>query len=132
MEYKDKSYEELVKEENRLRKKYEEIEDDCAKKGLPYEEFCNQSRDVKEKLYYIGKYKRTKQDPVVEYGKEWKGDLMEIEKFIALCKNDSIDDNDGYGFYATETSKSDVIIVPSDVKENIIREDFSHVIWFEK
>ena len=41
-------------------------------------------------------------------------------------------DSDGYGYYATESAKSDVHIMPSDVIENIIRDDFSHVIWFNK
>lgn len=103
-----------------------------CQKGLSYEEFCNQSRNVKEKLYFIGKYKRLKQDPTVEYGKEWQGETIELENFIKLAKSGSIEDSDGYGYYATETSKSDILIMPSDVKENLIREDFSHVIWFEK
>lgn len=40
MEYKEYSYSELVKEENKLRKKYDEIENDCAKKAFLMRNFA--------------------------------------------------------------------------------------------
>ena len=55
-----------------------------------------------------------------------------IEEFKKLVMDGALTDTDGSGLYATETSTSDVEIVPSDVEENLIREDFSHVMWFNK
>ena len=85
-----------------------------------------------EGLYFIDKHKRLRQDPIVEYGKEWKGDTYTLEEFKKMAKSKILTDEDGYGYYATESAKSDVEIYPSDVLENLIREDFSHVIWFNK
>lgn len=132
IDYSAKTYEELQREQDRLSERYDEIMDECSKEGLPYSEFCERAHDVKEKLYFISKYMRLKQEPVIEYGKEWKGDTYTLEEFKNMCKSDVLMDSDGFGEYATETSKSDVEILPSDVKENLIRNDFPYVIWFNK
>ncbi len=132
MKYANKSMTELLKEEERLKARYKEIEDQCLKDGLPFSDFEKKAEKEAESLYFIDKYKRLKQDPIVEYGKEWKGDTYTLEEFKALAKSKALMDSDGYGYYATETSKSDVYIMPSDVIENILRNDFSHVIWFNK
>lgn len=122
----------LNKEEERAEAKYNAIQDDCVKKGLSFEEFQKLVKDEAEKLYFIGKYKRLLQDPIVEFGKEWKGDLYTLEEFKKMARDGSIVDDDGYGYYATELGKSDVMIYPSDITENLIREDFTHVIWFNR
>ena len=131
MNYSEKSYSELCREESKLRIKYNEIEDDSVRNGLSFDAFTEKSKDVAEKLYFISKFKRLKQDPNVTYGKEWNGITLTLDKFKTLVLNDAYTDEDGYGYYATETSKSDVIIKPSDVSENLIRTDFTYVIWFE-
>lgn len=132
MDYKDMTVEQLDREKERLKNKYNEIEDQCIHDGLSWDEFCKKAKKEKEGLYFIDKYKRLKQDPAVEYGKEWKGDTLTLEEFVRKCKNKEFVDEDGVGYYATESAKSDVKIFPSDVEENLIREDFSHVIWFNK
>lgn len=132
MKYANKSIAELLKEEERLKARYEEIKDQCLKDGLPFSDFEKKAEKEAESLYFIDKYKRLKQDPIVEYGKEWKGDTYTLEEFKALAKSKTLIDSDGYGYYATESAKSNVYIMPSDVIENIIRDDFSHVIWFNK
>ena len=132
MKYARKTIQELLKEEERLEARYNEIEDQCLKDGLPFSEFEKKVKDIAEDLYFIDKYKRLKQDPVVEYGKEWKGDTYTIEEFKSMARSKMLMDSDGYGYYATESAKSDVHIMPSDVIENIIRDDFSHVIWCNK
>ena len=58
--------------------------------------------------------------------------MYTIEDFKEMCEAEVLMDSDGFGEYATETSKSDVEILPSDVKENLIRNDFPYVIWFNK
>jgi len=130
-DYSKKTYKELLNEEKHLEYEYSVIEDDCAKKGLPYNEFCEKAHDVKENLYFLSKYKRLKADPTVTYGKEWKGETMEFEQFKQKCQNSYFTDDNGIGFYATKEAKSDIQIIPSDILENIYRNDFTHVIWFK-
>ena len=132
MEYSDMDMNALNREEERLRDKYKTIEEDCLKKGLSFEDFQKAAHEEAEGLYLISKYKRLLQDPIVEYGKEWKGDLLTMEAFKKMVNANMLTDYDGFGYYATETSKSDVQVYPSDVLENLIRDDFSHVMWFNK
>ena len=132
MDYKKATIEELLKEEENAEKKFDEIQDQCVKEGKSFDEFCKLAEKEREKLYLISKYKRLRQDPIIEYGKDWKGTLYTIEEFKEMALNGSLTDQDGSGLYATETSTSDVEIVPSDVVENLIREDFSHIMWFNK
>lgn len=132
MDYSKKTYDELVKEESILDDDYEKISDECAKEGLSYKEFSDKVKPVKEKLYFISKYKRLKQTPIIEYGKEWKGELYTLEKFISMVRNGGFIDDDGWGYYATDMTKSDINIYPSDISENIYRTDFTHIIWFNR
>lgn len=132
MNYENKTYEELLREEERLNERYTEISDTCAQEGLSFSEFKERVKPIKEKLYFISKYKRLKQTPTVEYGKEWRGDIFTLEKFIELVNDGGFTDFDGYGYYATEDAKSDVYIYPSDIREKIYRSDFTNIIWFNK
>ena len=130
MDYSNKTYKELVKEEDELKEEFNLMLDSCAKEGLSFLEFCDRAKDIKEKLYFVSKYKRLKQTPTVEYGKEWRGDIFTLEKFIEIVNDGGFVDSDGYGYYATEDAKSDVYIYPSDIKEKLYRSDFTHIIWF--
>jgi len=132
MDYKKATVEELLREEEKLLKRYHEIEDECLKERLSFDEFCKKAEKEQEGLYFIDKYLRLRQDPIVEYGKEWKGDLYSLDEFRAMVDSNAFVDDDGIGYYATENSKSDVVIKPSDITEGIIRDDFSHVMWFNK
>lgn len=132
MNYENKTYEELLREEERLDERYSEISDACAQEGLTFLEFREKVKPVKEKLYFISKYKRLKQTPTIEYGKEWKGDLFTLEEFKNEVEGGLFIDDDGYGYYATETTKSDIYVYPSDFTENIYRDDFTHIIWFNR
>lgn len=132
MDYAKMSTEELIREEDKNQARYDEIEEECLKEGLSFAEFSERAKKEREALYFIDKYMRLRQDPIVEYGKEWKGDLYTIEEFKNAVRHKLFVDSDGVGYYATETSKSDVEVYPSDFKENLIREDFSHIIWFNR
>lgn len=132
--YLNKSYSDLVTEYNRLEEKYEQIETDCLKDNLSFAEFCNKAHDVKDKLFAIDKFLRVKEDPILTYGKEWSGTLYEISKFKELCDeaHQTFTDEDGIGYYATETAKSNIVIKPSDFTYDMVRTDFTHVLWFNK
>lgn len=132
MDYSKMTYDELGREYDRMAEQYNDIFENSAKEGLKYDAFCEKAHDVKEKMYFILKYMNLKKDPTVEYGKEWQGTTYPIDKFKDMCKNGTFVDEDGYGYYATETTKSDVKIIPSDVLEDLARTDFTHVIWFNR
>jgi hypothetical protein len=130
--YSKKSYSELVTEQNRLEEKYEQVETECLNDNLTFAEFCNKVHDVKERLFMVDKFMRLKRDPILTYGKEWSGHLYEINNFKEMCEHEMFTDDDGIGYYATETAKSDIIIRPSDFDQKMVREDFTHVLWFNK
>lgn len=130
--YSEKSYNELLAEKNRLELKYAQIETDCLKDNLSFAEFCNKAHDVKDKLYAIDKFLRLKEDPVLSYGKEWAGTMYDINYFKEMCEHEMFTDEDGFGYYATETAKSNIIVKPSDFTSKMVREDFTHVLWFNK
>lgn len=132
MDYINNSYEELIKERNKLETEYNALSDDCAKKGVSYMDFKEQATPIRQKLYFIEKYIRLKQSPTIDYGKEWNGDIIPIEKFIELSENGSFMDYDGIGYYSVDNAKSDITACPSDFIENIYRKDFTHIIWFNK
>ena len=60
------------------------------------------------------------------------GDQFTLEEFKNEVENGLFIDDDGYGYYATETTKSDIYVYPSDFTENIYRDDFTHIIWFNR
>lgn len=132
MNYKDKTEIELLREEERLEEQLDTISDECVKEGLSYDEFRKRAYDVKKALYFISKELRLRKAPTVEFGKHWQGDTFTMEEFIDAVNSGLFVDSDGYGYYATDNGKSDIYIYPSDIKENMYRNDFTHVIWFNK
>lgn len=123
---------ELLREEKKLEERYNNIEEECLKEGLSFSEFQKRAQIEKEGLYFISKYKRLKQDPVVDFSTKHEGDVFTMDEFKSMAKSHMLMDSDGSGFYGTESGMSDVEIIPSDVLEGIIRDDFTHVIWFNR
>lgn len=128
----EKTYSQWKQEYNALEIENAEREDQCAKDGDTWQEMLIKTRDVKEKMAYADKMMRKIQEPSLTYNKKWKGTKFELDKFIELVANKDLIDTDGEGYYATETAKTDIIIRPSDITENIYRNDFPYVIWFPK
>ncbi len=58
------------------------------------------------------------------------GVLMTMEEFAIDCSREALIDTDGYGYYATKDKKSDVIVVPSDIENDLLKVEYSHVLWF--
>lgn len=132
MNYENMQYSEMVSLKENLKKDYEAIEESSLRRNLSFDEFINESKEIREKIYFLDKYIRLKQDPVMTYGKEWNGDIFTTEKFIKYVEEGYFIDEDGFGYYATKNAKSDVEIYPSDITEKIYRKDFSHIIWFNR
>jgi len=60
------------------------------------------------------------------------GDLFTMEEFRENVECGGFIDSDGSGRYATENEESDIYIYPSDLEGNRVRDDFTHVMWFNK
>lgn len=128
----EKTYAQWKQEFNALEVENVEREDQCAKDGDTWQEMLVKTRDIKEKMAHADKMMRKLQEPSLTYNKKWKGTKMELAKFIEIVTANELSDMDGEGYYATETAKTDIIIRPSDIKENIYRDDFPYVLWFPK
>ena len=68
---------------------------------------------------------KTKMQPIPDYG-----DLMTIKDFVAGVRSNWLTNDDGIGFFATETEYSDNFCVWD---EKIERPSWAtHVVWFNK
>ena len=126
----EKTYAQWKQEYNTLEIQNAELEEQCAKEGLDWMVMLAKTKDVKEKMAKADKMMRFLQEPLLVYNKKWNGVKMELGKFVELSIGKEMFDRDGEGYYATETAKTDIIIRPSDIIENIYRKDFPYVIWF--
>jgi hypothetical protein len=59
-------------------------------------------------------------------------DVMTIKEFISAVKSGGFIDYDGYGRYVKDGKKTNITILPSDVKYQAIRKDFNTIVWFNK
>ena len=87
MEYKKYTYEELDKKYLALSEKRDSLMDECAKSGLPFNEYVEKAKDLTEEIYFIRREMRLKETPILDYGKTWKGDTYKLEKFVEMCKS---------------------------------------------
>ena len=126
------------KEINALRNQYSEkfeelaeIKEKCLQEGLPYEEMVKKTLDLRKELTLIDRNIRLLKEPVVTMGKKWAGHFMLFGDFISLSLSGEMTDKDGYGFYATQTSVSNIRVYPSDIVNGIYRDDFTCVLWID-
>lgn len=128
----EKTYTQWKQEYSKLEIQNAEAEDLCAKEGDDWLIMLHKTTEIKQKMAYADKMMRKLQEPSLTYNKKWKGTKMELSKFIDAVMADELSDMDGEGYYSTETAKTDIIIRPSDIKENIYRTDFPYVQWIPK
>lgn len=60
------------------------------------------------------------------------GDLMTIGEFIDHVHSGLFIDYDGHGNYAYYDKCSNAVIIPSDVKKNLVDLNFTHVVWYNR
>jgi hypothetical protein len=59
-------------------------------------------------------------------------DVMSLKEFIHAVKLGFFIDYDGYGRYVKDGKKTNIEILPSDVKYRAIRKEFNTIVWFNK
>ena len=117
-----------IKENNR---KLKEIWDtDNGNSWEVYKEKCQPYWDDNDVLYAVKAWKKTpKMRPFNELDRKC---LMTINEFKSHCRRGTFMDTDGVGYYATDKEVSDIKASPNAFRYGIIREDFTHVCWYNK
>lgn len=98
-------------------KSFQDFQNHCKKEVKKY-------RTISQKVRLIKPY--TLND-IPEYGHH-----MTLKDFIECCEAGGFIDYDGSGTYATETQESDIAIYPSDIMSGVFRQDFTHVVWYNR
>ena len=118
----------IIEENNN---KLKEISDaDDGNSWEVYRTKCQPYWDDNEILYIAKSMKETpKMRPFDELDREC---LMTINEFKSNCRYGTFMDSDGVGYYATDKEVSNIEASPSAFVKGIIREDFTHICWYNK
>ena len=112
-------------------KKLKEISDaDDGNSWEMYKEKCQPYWDDNEILYTAKSMKETPEmRPFNELDRKC---LMTINEFKSNCRYGAFMDTDGVGYYATDKEVSNIEASPNVFRYGVIREDFTHVCWYNK
>ena len=118
----------IIEENNN---KLKEISDaDDGNSWEVYREKCQPYWDDNDALYSVKALKKTPEmRPFSDLDRKC---LMTINEFKSYCKCGGIMDSDGFGYYATDKEVSNIEASPNAFRQGIIREDFTHVCWYNK
>lgn len=96
-------------------------------------EFYSNHPAVREREKLWREYKLIKDYTLHDFSSLDKECLMPFNEFVECCKVGPLFcDSDGFGYYATKTQVSDIVISPSDIVSGVYRKDFTHVCWYNK
>lgn len=132
---KEEIYNDLQKKYTELVKSYSVLWNDCAYRGLPYNEMLTETENLRNEIYEISQNMRLIKEPRITYTKKNEktvGDRYKIADFIDMCVDGVLTDEDGFGLYASSKGISDIEVYPSDITGEKYRKDFTHVMWFNK
>ena len=116
-------------EENDKKLKENLDADDCNS-WEKYRVKCQSYWDDNDALYMAKSMKETPEmRPFNELDREC---LMTINEFKSNCRYGAFMDTDGVGYYATDKEVSNIEASPNAFRQGIIREDFTHVCWYNK
>lgn len=121
--------EELKSKVEKLRKECKGIQDEYLEAGKSWDEY-RQNPKVREYWKALAEY-RLVQDYKLHPISGDCGTHMTLEEFKGYAGT-FFSDYDGSGYYATETEVSDVPCVPSEICDGYVRNDFTHVMWYNK
>jgi len=125
-----KSFEQLQKEYEIAREE-DSKRFDSAPPNMSLQEFKDYMEPTSSVLHKLSKQVRLIQ-PYILTDFDNIGTLMPIQDFIDCVNHGGFIDYDGFGYYATSTQESDITIIPSDVKAQMIRNDFQYVVWYNR
>lgn len=96
-----------------------------------YQDYLKMCELERKKIDALSREKRLLMTPTFSDVSDF-GDMMPLKEFIDCVNDGGFIDYDGYGHYVKNNQQSDIIIYPSDVKNNSIRKDFDTIIWFNR
>jgi len=120
-----------------LNKEIEKYEDLVKKKDAkwdysnPWDEYTEYMAPEWKKLEELSREKRLIQPYKLSEMSDF-GDQMSLDDFQSSAEDGGFIDYDGHGYYTKDGKESDVLILPSDVKNKMVRGDFDSIIWFNK
>ena len=97
----------------------------------PFTEYQHAYRHIDNAAGIISRELNLKKTPSMEPHDDI-GDLFTFEDFKSNCESGGFIDYDGFGYYATATEQSDIEIRPSHLKRNKYRNEFTHVMWYNR
>lgn len=128
----------LIKNEKELQQLLEKARAESTERfqnapmDMDFDEYNSYMSEVNSKVSEASrKYRLVKSDYVMSQIPEY-GDKMTLKDFIENVEGGGFIDYDGSGNYATADKESDIGIYSSDVKANMIRDDFEYVIWYNR
>ena len=122
--------EELEKKLNELDDAIHELWEETMNEEDGWERYKNsplhaEYRDVSRQYRKVCDYKL--EDGIPSYG-----DLMTLKKFVDSCKGGGFCNSDGFGNYAMKDKVSDIEVYPSDIVAGVYRDDFTHIVWYNR
>ena len=116
----------IIEENNN---KLNEISDaDDGNSWEVYREKCQPYWDDNDALYSVKALKKTPEmRPFSDLDRKC---LMTINEFKSDCECGGIMDSDVFGYYTTYNEVCNIEASPSAFAKGIIREDFTHVCWY--
>jgi hypothetical protein len=121
---------ELEAKRDRLYEEVQAIADKYIAEGKSWDEYCK-NPTVREYWKTIAEYRLVQDYTLKPIEDKNFGEFMTLEEFKG-ASGVFFSDYDGSGYYATETEISNIPCVPSEICDGYIREDFTHVMWYNK
>ena len=118
----------IIEENDKILKEISDADD--GNSWEVYREKCQPYWDDNDALYTAKALKKTPEmRPFSDLDRKC---LMTINEFKSDCECGGIMDSDGFGYYATDKEVSNIEASPNAFRQGIIREDFTHVCWYNK
>ena len=118
----------IIEENDKILKEISDVDD--GNSWEMYRTKCQPYWDDNEILYTAKSMKETPEmRPLNDLDRKC---LMTINEFKSNCRYGAFMDSDGVGYYATDKEVSNIEASPSAFVKGIIREDFTHVCWYNK
>ena len=116
----------IIEENDKILKEISDADD--GNSWEVYREKCQPYWDDNDALYVAKSMKKTPEmRPFSDLDRKC---LMTINEFKSDCECGGIMDSDGFGYYATDKEVSNIEASPSAFVKGIIREDFTHICWY--
>ena len=117
-----------IKENDKILKEISDADD--GNSWEVYRTKCQPYWNDNDALYVVKALKKTPEmRPFSDLDREC---LMTINEFKSNCIYGAFMDTDGVGYYATDKEVSNIEASPNAFRQGIIREDFTHICWYNK